>query len=235
MILCVLSNPKSDFPTREYKGTKSIIISTRTVVGGRNPFLGIAYVVVGGVCILLGTVFTVTHLIRPRFVPYLAPTILCTNLTTENWVITLIFRGTTPLALSPAAPVQPWLRVANSVLARPSQLATTLALFLSILHDQVLHLTDPRLMQRAMRFCLLHPRRRGVHELSNLPRLLEVERKCFESHLGFWISIFAFVAHVARCFLFCATTHYYSLQQFCFWHWKGIIGLFPSIAPQLMR
>ncbi|KAI1056125.1 hypothetical protein LB507_002647 [Fusarium sp. FIESC RH6] len=54
------------FPTREYKGTKSIIISTRTVVGGRNPFLGIAYVVVGGVCILLGTVFTVTHLIRPR-------------------------------------------------------------------------------------------------------------------------------------------------------------------------
>ncbi|PTD02906.1 Meiotically up-regulated gene 89 protein [Fusarium culmorum] len=54
------------FPTREYKGSKSIIISTRTVVGGRNPFLGIAYVVVGGVCILLGTVFTVTHLIRPR-------------------------------------------------------------------------------------------------------------------------------------------------------------------------
>ncbi|KAM0341407.1 hypothetical protein ACHAPU_010050 [Fusarium lateritium] len=54
------------YPTREYKGTKSIIISTRTVVGGRNPFLGIAYVVVGGVCIILGTVFTVTHLIRPR-------------------------------------------------------------------------------------------------------------------------------------------------------------------------
>lgn len=105
-----------------------------------------------------------------------------------------------PLALSPAAPVQPWLRVANSVLARPSQLATTLALFSSMLQDQVLHFTDPRLMQWAMRFCLLHPRRRGVHELSNLRRLLEVERKCFESYLGFWISIFAFVAHVARCF-----------------------------------
>ncbi|KAM5352276.1 hypothetical protein ACJ41O_004999 [Fusarium nematophilum] len=54
------------FPTKVYKGTKSIIISTRTVMGGRNPFLGIAYVVVGGVCILLGTIFTVTHLIRPR-------------------------------------------------------------------------------------------------------------------------------------------------------------------------
>lgn len=54
------------FPTDVYEGTKSIIITTRTVMGGRNPFLGIAYVVVGGVCILLGAIFTVTHLVRPR-------------------------------------------------------------------------------------------------------------------------------------------------------------------------
>ncbi|PSR78691.1 ligand-effect modulator 3 family [Coniella lustricola] len=54
------------FPAEIYKGTKSMVISTRTVLGGRNPFLGIAYVVVGGICIVLGVLFTVTHLLKPR-------------------------------------------------------------------------------------------------------------------------------------------------------------------------
>jgi len=51
-----------------YDGTKSVLISTRTVVGGKNSFLGIAYVVVGGICVVLGVVFTIAHLIKPRFV-----------------------------------------------------------------------------------------------------------------------------------------------------------------------
>lgn len=29
--------------------------------------MGIAYVVVGGVCVLLGALFTVAHLVRPRY------------------------------------------------------------------------------------------------------------------------------------------------------------------------
>jgi len=54
------------FPVNLYDGTKSVLISTRTVMGGRNPYLGITYIVVGGLCILLGGIFTVTQLIRPR-------------------------------------------------------------------------------------------------------------------------------------------------------------------------
>lgn len=62
------SNMSVGFPVQAYSGTKSILISTRTVMGGKNPFLGIAYIVVGGLCILLGAVFLATHLIKPRSV-----------------------------------------------------------------------------------------------------------------------------------------------------------------------
>ena len=55
------------FPVDVYDGTKSVLISTRSVVGGKNSFLGIAYVVVGGLCIVLGVLFTIANLIRPRY------------------------------------------------------------------------------------------------------------------------------------------------------------------------
>lgn len=55
------------FPVQKYGGKKSILISSTTVMGGRNDFLGIAYIVVGGLCVVLGTLFTLTHLIKPRY------------------------------------------------------------------------------------------------------------------------------------------------------------------------
>ncbi|PKY02394.1 LEM3/CDC50 family protein [Aspergillus campestris IBT 28561] len=59
-------NITHNFPVTDYGGTKSILLTTRTVMGGQNPFMGIAYVVVGGICVLLGALFTVAHLVRPR-------------------------------------------------------------------------------------------------------------------------------------------------------------------------
>lgn len=41
-------------------------------MGGKNPFMGIAYIVVGGICIILGLVFTAAHLIKPRYVENLS-------------------------------------------------------------------------------------------------------------------------------------------------------------------
>jgi LEM3 (ligand-effect modulator 3) family / CDC50 family len=55
-----------DFPVIEYNGTKTMVLSTRTVIGGQNQFLGIAYIVVAGVCILLGVAFAARNFIKPR-------------------------------------------------------------------------------------------------------------------------------------------------------------------------
>ena len=49
-----------------YGGTKSLVISTVSFMGGRNPFLGVAYVVVGVLCVLLGVLFIARHLYKPR-------------------------------------------------------------------------------------------------------------------------------------------------------------------------
>ncbi|EPX75357.1 CDC50 domain-containing protein [Schizosaccharomyces octosporus yFS286] len=54
------------FPVKDYDGTKSIVLTTRSVLGGKNPFLGIAYIVVSVVSVVLGTLFTLRHFIRPR-------------------------------------------------------------------------------------------------------------------------------------------------------------------------
>jgi hypothetical protein len=59
-----------DFPVLPYKGTKSIVISTVSWIGGKNPFLGWAYVAAASVFVLLAVLGTIRHLVKPRYVRY---------------------------------------------------------------------------------------------------------------------------------------------------------------------
>ncbi|KAG0044324.1 hypothetical protein BGZ83_010435 [Gryganskiella cystojenkinii] len=55
-----------NYNVSSYGGTKSLVISTVSFMGGRNPFLGVAYVVVGVLCVVLGLLFIARHLYKPR-------------------------------------------------------------------------------------------------------------------------------------------------------------------------
>jgi len=56
----------SYYPVSSFGGKKHVVLSTTTWIGGKNPFLGYAYIVVGAICFVLGIVFGLKHKISPR-------------------------------------------------------------------------------------------------------------------------------------------------------------------------
>jgi hypothetical protein len=54
------------FEVDSFDGGKSIVISTIGQFGGKNSFLGVAYIVVGSVSLLLALLFSLKQLISPR-------------------------------------------------------------------------------------------------------------------------------------------------------------------------
>jgi len=66
MVGDVVVHIRNNYEVTSFGGKKYIVISTTSWLGGKNPFLGYAYMVVGGVCILLAIIFGLKHLISGR-------------------------------------------------------------------------------------------------------------------------------------------------------------------------
>jgi len=56
----------SYYPVESFEGKKHVVLSTTTWIGGKNPFLGYAYIVVGAICFVQGIIFFIKHKISPR-------------------------------------------------------------------------------------------------------------------------------------------------------------------------
>lgn len=54
------------FDVNSFAGRKYLVVSTTSWLGGKNPFLGYAYIVVGIVCLVLAIAFGAKHHINPR-------------------------------------------------------------------------------------------------------------------------------------------------------------------------
>ncbi|KAM9317442.1 cell cycle control protein 50A [Gastrophryne carolinensis] len=50
-----------NYPVLSFDGRKRMILSTISWMGGKNPFLGIAYMTVGSICFFLGVVLLIIH------------------------------------------------------------------------------------------------------------------------------------------------------------------------------
>ncbi|XP_010538551.1 PREDICTED: putative ALA-interacting subunit 2 isoform X2 [Tarenaya hassleriana] len=64
----VVVNLMNNYNTYSFGGMKKLVLSTSSWLGGRNDFLGIAYLVVGSSSIIISIIFMLLHMKNPR--PY---------------------------------------------------------------------------------------------------------------------------------------------------------------------
>ncbi|XVF26441.1 hypothetical protein REPUB_Repub14bG0016900 [Reevesia pubescens] len=57
---------QNNYNTYSFGGKKKLVLSTTSWIGGKNDFLGIAYITVGGLCLFLAVSFILLYVIKPR-------------------------------------------------------------------------------------------------------------------------------------------------------------------------
>ncbi|PIA47657.1 hypothetical protein AQUCO_01400340v1 [Aquilegia coerulea] len=57
---------ENNYNTYSFSGKKKLVLSTTSWIGGKNDFIGIAYLTIGGLCFVLALAFTVVYLVKPR-------------------------------------------------------------------------------------------------------------------------------------------------------------------------
>ncbi|KAL7610211.1 hypothetical protein Lser_V15G12105 [Lactuca serriola] len=62
-ITVVLEN---NYNTYSFGGQKKLVLSTTSWIGGKNDFLGIAYLTVGGICLFMALNFILLYVFKPR-------------------------------------------------------------------------------------------------------------------------------------------------------------------------
>lgn len=56
----------NNYNTYSFGGKKTLVLSTTTWIGGKNDFLGVAYLTIGGLCLFLATCFILVYVVKPR-------------------------------------------------------------------------------------------------------------------------------------------------------------------------
>lgn len=62
----VSTTTTTDFFVGDFSGEKSLIVSNLSLMGARNPYLGIAYIALGSLSLAIGLAFLIKHLSNPR-------------------------------------------------------------------------------------------------------------------------------------------------------------------------
>ncbi|GAB4831547.1 Putative ALA-interacting subunit 4 [Ancistrocladus abbreviatus] len=58
---------QNNYNTYSFRGQKKLVLSTTSWIGGKNDFLGIAYLTVGGLCLFLSASFILVYILKPRY------------------------------------------------------------------------------------------------------------------------------------------------------------------------